>query len=114
MAKIIHNNIVDTINDIVSQAKQREVVHLNFESEEWTGRYLSLEGRDLINFGTCGYLGLETHPYLIESAVEYTRRYGTQFSISRAYVTSKNNIDLEERLERIFNGKKAIVFFEVT
>ena len=114
MAKIVHNNIIDTINDIAFQAKQREVVHLNFDSDVWTGRHITLNNRQLINFGTCGYLGLETHPKLIERARDYAGRYGTQFSISRAYVTSKTNIDLEEKLSQVFDNHKTIVFSSTT
>lgn len=114
MAKINHNNIVDTINDIANQAKSREVVHLNFNSSHWNGKHLSIAGNDLLNFGTCGYLGLETNPLLINKAIEYTKRYGTQFSISRAYVTSQNNLDLEDKLNQIFEGHKTIVFSSTT
>lgn len=114
MAKINHNNIVDTINDIVNQAKSKEIIHLNFDSSHWNGKHLSIAGKELLNFGTCGYLGLETNQLLIDKACEYTKRYGTQFSISRAYVTSQNNLDLEDKLNQIFEGHKAIVFSSTT
>ncbi len=110
MAKIVHNNFVDTINDILSQAKQKEVLKLESHSDVWTGRHLNIGNRELVNFGTCGYLGLETHPKLIEGARSYASRYGTQFSVSRTYVTSSANIELEERLSEIFDGLKTIAF----
>ena len=110
MAKINHNNIIDTINDIVNQAKQHGVSHLYDDSDQWLGHHLKVKGKELINFGTCGYLGLETHPKLIEKAIEQTKRYGTQYSISRALMTSKNNRELEDKLELMFDGHKTIVF----
>ncbi len=110
MAKIRHNNIVDTINDIATQASERGITHLTFSGEEWTGRYLSIDGRQMLNFGTCGYLGLESHTKVIQSAIDYTQRYGTQYSISRVYATSSTNLELEERLSRIFDGHGTLVF----
>lgn len=35
MAKINHNNFVDTINDIVLQAKKRDIIHSNFDENRF-------------------------------------------------------------------------------
>lgn len=114
MAKIRHNDIIDTINDIVKQAKDREIIHLGFDAERWDGRKMPIGERELLNFGTCGYLGLETHPSVVERSMEFTKNYGTQFSISRAYVTSKINKILEEQMSSIFDGCKTITFSSTT
>ncbi len=114
MAKINHNSFVNTINNIVNQAKTEGIIHLDFNGETWKGAEMQIGDRSLVNFGTCGYLGLETNPKLIENAIEYTKRYGTQFSISRAYVSSKVNNDLEDVLSQIFDGCKTIVFSSTT
>lgn len=114
MAKINHNNFVDTVNDMLGQARRKEVMHLNFTDEKWSGNNMKLGENDLVNFGTCGYLGLETHPKLIKGAIDYTSRYGTQFSISRAFVTSNQVKLLEEQLSHIFGGHKTIVFSSTT
>lgn len=114
MAKINHNRFIDTVNDTVNQARRKEVIHLQFNGDNWGGNNMQLGEQELVNFGTCGYLGLETHPKLIEGAIDYASRYGTQFSISRAFVTSKQNILLEERLSEIFGGYKTIVFSSTT
>lgn len=114
MAKINHNNFVDTINDIVGQAKQKGIIHLNFDADHWNGRDMVFGDTEMVNFGTCGYLGLETHPKLIQGAIDYTSRYGTQFSISRAYVSAEINDQLEVRLGEVFSGSKTIVFSSTT
>lgn len=110
MAKINHNNFVDTVNDIVAQARDREIIHLKNTTNEWKGNSFTIGHKHLINFGTCGYLGLETHPKLIKSACDYAMRYGTQFSISRAYVAADYNLELEDKLSQIFEGHKTLVF----
>lgn len=114
MAKISHPNFVDTINDILVEAKKREVILLESKNETWLGNYLTINDRDLVNFGTCGYLGLETHPKIISKSIEYTQKFGTQFSISRSYVISQQNKYLEELLSQIFNNKPVIVFTSTT
>lgn len=114
MAKINHNSFTDTVNDMLGQARRKEVMHLQFTDQKWSGNNMKLGGNDLVNFGTCGYLGLETHPKLIEGAIDYTSRFGTQFSISRAFVTSSQIKLLEEQLGHIFEGHKTIVFSSTT
>lgn len=114
MAKISHPNFVDTINDILVEAKKREVILLESKNKTWQGNSLSINDKDLVNFGTCGYLGLETHPKIIEKSMEYAQRFGTQFSISRSYVISQQNKLLENLLSEIFNHKPVIVFTSTT
>lgn len=114
MAKIQHNNFVDTINDMLIQAKERGIIHLNFNGDNWSGGEILVGEKDMINFGTCGYLGLENHPKIIEEIQRYAKDYGSQFSVSRAYLTSKSNVLLEDLLGTIFSNKKVIVFSSTT
>lgn len=114
MAKISHPNFVDTINDVLQEAKKREVIHLESENEKWTGSHLNINNEELLNFGTCGYLGLETHPKIIQKTIEFAQNFGTQYSISRGYVISKQNKLLESLLSQIFNDKPVIAFTSTT
>ncbi len=114
MAKISHPNFVDTINDILVEAKKREVILLESKNKTWLGNSLTINDKDLVNFGTCGYLGLETHPKVIEKSMEYAQKFGTQFSISRSYVISQQNKLLEHLLSQIFNHKPVIVYTSTT
>ena len=114
MAKINHQSFVDTINDILTEAKKRGIIHLEYEGDHWEGDTLQVNNRDLVNFGTCGYLGLESHPLVIEKTIDFTRRFGTQFSVSRSYITSRQNIYLETLLSEIFQQKPVIVFTSTT
>ncbi len=108
MAKINHNNHLDLISDITTDAKNRGLTFLETDKEGYSGNELLVKGQNLINFGTCGYLGIEFHPKLIEKSIEFTRKYGTQFSISRTYMTSQINGQLEEQIGAMF-GHPAIV-----
>lgn len=114
MAKINHHNFIDTINDMLIEAKKRGVIQLQYNSDSWAGNSMLVEKSEMLNFGTCGYLGLEIHPRIAERAIEYTKAFGTQFSVSRAYLTSKSNFILEDLLSEIFGGNKVISFTSTT
>ncbi len=114
MAKIQHNSFQDTINELLTEAEKRGVIQLTFEGESWNGTDMIVNGQNMLNFGTCGYLGLENHPYLIEKSIDYTRKYGTQFSVSRTYLASQQSNNLEELLSIIFQGKPVLTFTSTT
>src|ERR1700675_4901610 len=55
------------------------------------------DGREVINLASNNYLGLTTHPKLIEAAVEATRKFGAG---SDAVRTISGTMDLHLELER--------------
>jgi len=114
MAKISHPNFVDTINDVLYEAKKREVLMLESRDKQWLGSHIHINNKDLANFGTCGYLGLEIHPKIIQKSIEFTQKFGTQFSVSRTYLTSQQNKYLESLLYEIFNHKPVIAYTSTT
>src|SRR5688500_7434520 len=81
MAKIKHNNFMDTVDEVISDAKKMGIVHLYTEDEELTGRRVKIKGKDLFHFGTTGYLGLEQDVRLKTAAVDAIWKYGTQFPL---------------------------------
>lgn len=114
MAKISHPNFVDTINDVLYEAKKREVLMLESNDKKWKGSHINIKNKELSNFGTCGYLGLETHPKIIQKSIEFAQSFGTQFSVSRTYLTSQQNKYLESLLSQIFNNKPVIAYTSTT
>lgn len=110
MAKINHNNSLDTIDDLFTDAKQQGIMHLLTDIDKMSDRKLFISNKELLNFGTCGYLGLELDQRLKNGAIEFVQRFGTQFSVSRAYLTSGINIQLESYLSQMYEGSPVIVF----
>jgi len=80
---------------------------LSTEDRVLNGNTMRLKGRDVINFGSCSYLGLEFDRRMIEEAKKALDEYGTQFSASRAYVSPRYYEELESMLCEIF-GSPAI------
>lgn len=84
-----------------------------FEDTKYNGRTITVNNKKLLHFASCSYLGLETHPSLINAAIEALKSYGTQTPSSRAMVSSPLYKELEENLSLVFPGY-AIVTQTVT
>ncbi len=102
MAKIRHNNFLDTVSEISQDAKEKGVMQLYTEDESFTGRKIRIHNKDLYHFGTTGYLGLEQDPRLKQAAIDAIIKYGTQFPLSKTYVSFVLYKELEEKLEQMY------------
>lgn len=96
------------IDDVISDGARRGLLHAVAEDERLDGRTITLEGRRLVNFGSCSYLGLETHPALREGVIDAVTRYGSQFSSSRAYVSAPAYTRAEAELSTVL-GRPALI-----
>ncbi len=102
MAKIKHNNFLDTVNEVFTDAKQEGVLHLYAEGESFNGRTIGVKNRSLFHFGTTGYLGLEQDIRLKEAAIDAIRKYGTQFPLSKSYISNPLYRRLEEKVNEMY------------
>lgn len=85
-------------------------MHLSSQEEEFDGEFLKINNRELINFGTCGYLGLEKHPHILAKSRELLERYGSHFSISRTFVKASYQDELESLVGKMFDNHPVIVY----
>ncbi|MDR9458271.1 MAG: bifunctional aminotransferase class I/II-fold pyridoxal phosphate-dependent enzyme/GNAT family N-acetyltransferase [Salegentibacter sp.] len=104
MAKIKHNNPLDTIDKIIQDATDEGLLHLHADDKEFEGRYISLKGRKLFQFGTTSYLGLGHDPRLKQAAIDAIRNYGTQFPLSKTYISHPLYSQLESLIEEIYKA----------
>ena len=100
----MNDRIIDTVNDIITLSKSRKVTHLVTEDQSYEGRIISIEGRQLINFGSYGYLGLELDKRLKDAAIDAIERYGIQYPSSRAYVSNTLYTELEGLIQKMFDA----------
>ena len=103
MAKSKHNNLLDTIGDLILHAKKEGLVHLYTEGDHFDGRHIQIKGQRLYHFGTTGYLGLEQDTRLKQAACDAIMRYGTQFPLSKTYVSFVIYKELEEALQKMYD-----------
>lgn len=108
MAKIKHNDFIETIDEILSVAKQQDTIHLYAEDTILDGRTVQINGRSLFHFATTSYLGLEYDPRLKNAAIAGITKYGTQFPLSKTYISHPVYRQLETKLETMY-GMPAII-----
>jgi len=105
MAKSKHHQFIDTIDEVLTDAIKKGIFHLYTEDEDnFSGRIIKVKGKELINFGLCGYLGLEIDERLKKGVIEAVLKHGTQFAASRAYISNGLYVQLEKLLNKIFDA----------
>lgn len=93
---------IDILDQMATDFIRRDVAQHAADPVPTDGRHVSVGGRAMLNFGSCSYLGLETHPALKAGVEDAVRRFGTQFSSSRAYISHGLYGPLEALLAQIF------------
>ncbi len=72
------------------------------------------DGRKMVEFVSCSYLGLETHPALKKAVIDAIERFGVQVSVARTRVKVDLFPQLEARLNQIMHGAHTLTFNAVT
>ena len=80
---------------VVRNGIAKGVGHLPVEAVHSATPVIAMNGAELLNFSSCSYLGLEHHDALTEGTIQAVRRYGTQYSSSRAF----SRVSLYDELE---------------
>jgi 7-keto-8-aminopelargonate synthetase-like enzyme len=94
-----HSRKIDSAERYVYAAEEAGLIMQGADSAN--GRYLTLEGQRLLNFGSCSYMALERMPELRDAAHRALDEYGTQFHFSRAYLQCPLYLELEALLAKI-------------
>jgi len=97
-----HEQMLETVNTILNNSRRLGITHLATEDERFDGSHIHINGSELLNFGSCSYLGLELDQRLKDAGKDAIDRYGLQFSSSRAYVSIGLYTELEGLLEQMF------------
>lgn len=90
---------VQTTDRFVSELQRLGVIMQHAGSGD--GAEWVVDGNALRNFASCSYMGLEKHPELIAGAEAALREYGSNFSISRAYLQCPLYDALENALQEV-------------
>lgn len=102
MAKIRHNNYIDTLAQVAQVAGGHGVLHQHSEDEFLDGREITVNGKKLKHFATTSYLGLGQDLRIKRAAIDAIMRYGTQFPLSRTYISHPLYSKLEEKLNTMY------------
>ncbi len=102
-AKSKHEQILEITNQNVITSKELGIIHLSAESEIMDGRHISIRGKETVNFGTCGYMGLEMDDRLKNGVIDAVKQYGTAFASTRVYVNVRLYEEMEALLRKMYN-----------
>jgi 8-amino-7-oxononanoate synthase len=89
---------------------QKKQVYPYFRPFESGGLHTSIDGRPIVNFSSNDYLGLTTHPKVIEAAHAALDKFACGLSSSRVQATTTAHVELEERLAEYFKFEACLVF----
>ena len=82
-----YHSFYNTVDQIVTYGVDKGILHLYTGLQPFSGMKILLNGKQVLNFGSCSYLGLEFDQRIQAAAKDAIDKYGTQFSASRAYVS---------------------------
>ncbi|MCZ7534256.1 MAG: aminotransferase class I/II-fold pyridoxal phosphate-dependent enzyme [Acidimicrobiia bacterium] len=97
------------VHERLEMAVRGGLIRLRVEGQSRDSRTIGVRGRDLLNYGSCAYLGLNTDQRLIDAAKAALDQYGPVFSSSTAYASIDLYTDLEDRLGKIFDQGHILV-----
>jgi glycine C-acetyltransferase len=76
------------------------------------GAWITVDGKNVLNFCSNNYLGLANHPKVVEAAKEATRKYGVGPAAVRSIAgTTDLHVQLEQRLAK-FKGAEDVITFQ--
>jgi glycine C-acetyltransferase len=76
------------------------------------GAWLTVDGKNVLNFCSNNYLGLANHPRIVEAAREATKKYGVGPAAVRSIAgTMDLHVQLEQRLAQ-FKGAEDVITFQ--
>lgn len=99
---------IDVTNKIMNHCASQGIIHLEAQDESFDGRTITLNGNEVVNFGSCSYLGLGQDQRIKDGAIKAINKYGNQLLSSRTYLSHGLYLELETLLEQIFE-KPSIV-----
>lgn len=108
----VKKNKLAFITDALAQRKtEHRFRSLNPLESELSTSIIRVDGSEYINFSSNDYLGLSSHPKLIERSNQYASKYGVGSGASRL-VTGNLAIheSIEEKLASTFRSEAAILF----
>ncbi|MGZ4994737.1 MAG: aminotransferase class I/II-fold pyridoxal phosphate-dependent enzyme, partial [Methylobacter sp.] len=75
-------NWVAPADQIIDTGLNHELAQCTTEDKTFNGRTIYLNGKQVLNFALCSYLGLEQDSRLKQGTIDAVNRYGSQFAMS--------------------------------
>ena len=96
--------VIRLVKSQMDLAVSSGLIRLRVEDQSPTGGSITIDGKELQNFASCAYLGLNVDERLKAGAIAAVERYGPVFSSSNGYTSIDLYSELEDKLHQIFGG----------
>lgn len=77
-------------------------------------REITINGRELVNFGFDSFLGLDQDPRVRDALIRGAKSWGTQFGASRAFASCGAEIEVEQKIAHWMGTESALIYPSVT
>ncbi len=93
-----------------------EGTHLKDMTVDWmdSQRRMSVEGREVVNFGSDSFLGLDWHPNVLATIRQSLDEWGSHNGTSRAFTSASICDEAEQRVARWLGVEDTLIFPSVT
>ncbi|WP_142413206.1 glycine C-acetyltransferase [Hathewaya massiliensis] len=106
-SKTLEKFLKENLEDL----KQKGLYNVINPLQSANGAIITIDGKEFINLSSNNYLGLATHPRMIEQNIEATKKYGVGAGAVRTINgTLQVHIELEEKLAEFKHTEAAIAF----
>jgi glycine C-acetyltransferase len=104
-------NVLAFLDEELADLRDRGLFRRLRELESPQGARATFDGREVVNLSSNNYLGLNTHPRLVEAAIRATEQYGAGSGSVRTIAgTMAMHEELERRLAEFKHTEAALVF----
>jgi len=104
-----HDRILDLAERKLSLGVELGVIQRRIEDERLDDAVITVDGRPMVNFSSCAYLGLNRDKRLRDGAVEALDRYGANYSSAPIYTALPMYETLEQQLSAMTGAAVAVV-----
>ena len=103
---------LDWLNQEINGLKEQGLYNRIRTIGSAQGAWLTVDGKNVLNFCSNNYLGLANHPKVVEAAREATKKYGVGPAAVRSIAgTMDLHVQLEQRLAK-FKGAEDVITFQ--
>lgn len=104
-----HDRILDLAARQISLGVDLGIIQRRIDDESLDDATITIDGRSMVNFSTCDYLGLNRDPRLRSAAIEAVSRYGANYSSAPIYTSLPMYDQLAEQLSEMTGAAAAVV-----
>jgi glycine C-acetyltransferase len=107
----VANNLLEWCRTEIDQLKARSLFHMPKVHQSAVGARVQIDGKPVIQLSNNSYLGLSTHPKVVEAARQALEKYGAGTGAVRPISgTMDLHVECEEKIARFKHTESALLF----